>query len=189
MKPETKERIMPPLILTIIAIVVSGLVVLAYNATYVDNTGVLTEKLKTACVDIFGDANYEIITKTDNEGTVSPLVYGDVVNVIVDKASGNCLFEIIADGYTKDGIDTVIGIDKDGKVAGISIVTLKETPGLGTKINNNTFLDKFKTADANTDVQSIDGITGATYSSKGMKNAVKTAIDTYTQNKEEIFGE
>ena len=34
-----KDKIMPPLVLTIICIVVIGLLVLAYNATYVDNTG------------------------------------------------------------------------------------------------------------------------------------------------------
>jgi len=189
MTPELKEKIMPPMILAIIGIVVSGLLVFAYNATYVDNTGVLTKKLKSACVNIFGEADYKIITKTDNEGTISPLVYGDVVNVIVDKASGNCLLEVIADGYVKDGIDIVVGINKDGKVEGVSVVSLKETPGLGTKVDNKAFIDKFKNADASTKIQEIDSITGATYSSKGMKNAVEVAIETYSQNKEEIFSE
>ena len=44
-----KDKIMPPLVLTIICIVVSGLLVLAYNATYVDNTGVLTDDMKKGC--------------------------------------------------------------------------------------------------------------------------------------------
>ena len=120
-KPETKEKIMPPLILTSIAIIVCALVVLTYNLTYVDNTGVLTDKLKTACVNIFGESDFEIVTKSENESSVSPLSYGDVKNVIVDKATGNCLFQVISDGYSKDGIDVVVGIDKDGKIAGISV--------------------------------------------------------------------
>ena len=45
-----KDKIMPPLVLTIICIVVSGLLVLAYNATYVDNTGVLTDDMKKGCL-------------------------------------------------------------------------------------------------------------------------------------------
>ena len=49
-----KDKIMPPLVLTIICIVVSGLLVLAYNATYVDNTGVLTDDMKKGCEEIFG---------------------------------------------------------------------------------------------------------------------------------------
>ena len=49
-----KDKIMPPLVLTIICIVVSGLLVLAYNATYVDNTGVLTDDMKKGWAEIFG---------------------------------------------------------------------------------------------------------------------------------------
>ena len=56
-----KDKIMPPLVLTIICIVVSGLLVLAYNATYVDNTGVLTDDMKKGCEEIFGKGDYEIM--------------------------------------------------------------------------------------------------------------------------------
>ena len=184
-----KEKIMPALVLTIVCIIITGLLVAAYNLTYVDNTGVLTPKLKTACVDIFGEADYKIITKTDEDGKLIALQYGDVKNVIVDKVNGNCLFEVISKGYAKDGIDIVVGIDKDGKVKGVKVIALKETPGLGTKVDNASFLERFNNAGSSAEVDAVDGISGATYSSKGMRTAVKAAIDAYTQHKEEIFGE
>lgn len=184
-----KEKLIPPLVLTTICIVVSALLVFVYNLTYVDTTGVLTDSLKEGCENIFGESEYKIITNTSEDGTVSPLQYGNIVNVIIDKANGNVLLEVVADGYAKDGIDVLVGFNQEGKVEGISIIALAETPGLGTKVKEKSFLDKFKDADANTDVQAIDSISGATYSSKGMKNAVDAAIKAYNENKEEIFSE
>ncbi len=182
-----KEKFMPPVVLTLICVIVSALLVVAYNVTYVDTTGVLTEKLKESCENILGESDFVILTTTDSEGKKQALEYGDVVNVIIDKNSDNIILEVVADGYTKDGIDILVGIDKDGKVIGTSVVSLAETPGLGTKVNNDDFLSKFKSADKNTDFDKLDGITGATYSSKGVKSAVKTAISTFEEKKDEIL--
>jgi electron transport complex protein RnfG len=56
-----KNNILPPLVLTIICIVVSGLLVFAHNKTYVDTTGVMTDELKAGCEEIFGEADYEML--------------------------------------------------------------------------------------------------------------------------------
>jgi len=184
-----KDKIIPPLVLTIVSVVVSGLIVMAYNTTYVDNTGVMTDKLKAGCESIFGEANYEIITFEDENGEKTPLTFDNITNVIVDENREKVIFEVVCNGYAKDGIDVLVGINTEDKVEGVSIITLGETPGLGTKVKNQAFLDSFKMADVKTDISQIDSITGATYSSNGMKNAVKIALDTYTQNKEAIKGE
>ena len=183
-----QKKYMPTLILTIISVIVSGLVVLAYNVTYEDTTGVLTTKLEDACVDIFGESEYEIITRTAEDGTVSPLQYDKVINVIVDKINNNLLLEVTTDGYSKEGIDVVVGFDKDGNVAGVRLVSFKDMPGISKK-KRQPYLDKFDNANKSTDVESIDGITGATYSSNGIKDAIEIAINTYNENKEEILSE
>ena len=41
-----KEKIMPPLVLTLICVITSALLVAAYNITYVDTTGVITNWLR-----------------------------------------------------------------------------------------------------------------------------------------------
>ena len=40
-----KDKIMPPLVLTLICVITSALLVAAYNLTYVDTTGIITDKL------------------------------------------------------------------------------------------------------------------------------------------------
>ena len=47
-----KEKIMPPLVLTLICVITSALLVAAYNITYVDTTGVITDELASGLTDI-----------------------------------------------------------------------------------------------------------------------------------------
>lgn len=185
-----KDKLMPPIILTLICVIVSGLLVLAYNVTYVDNTGVMTDQLKKSSEEIFGKSDYEIMTKEDSEGKKTVITYGKVINVIKDKNNADrVIFEVKTDGYAKDGIDVLVGLDKDGKVQGVSVVALGETPGLGTKVSDKDFLKKFKDKKSADEINEVDGISGATYSSKGVKNAIKEALTQFGKNKEAIFNE
>ena len=135
-----KEKIMPPLVLTLICVITSALLVAAYNITYVDTTGVITDELASGLTEIYGGS---------------------------------------------DGFDMLMNDDgtESGSICGISVISIGETPGLGTKVQNKDFLDKFKGISSE-DYQ-VDNITGATYSSKGMKAAVNTALEAYSQMKGE----
>jgi len=95
------------------------------------------------------------------------------------------IFDITVDGYAKDGLQLLIGIDESGAVCGISIVSIGETPGLGTKVQGDAFLEQFN--GINSAAFTVDTITGATYSSNGMKKAVETVMKTYLENKEAIL--
>ena len=68
-------------------------------------------------------------------------------------------------------------------------MTIGETPGLGTKVQDKSFLDSFAGLSAESDVDAVTNVTGATRSSNGMKRAAETAIRTYSEQKEVIFGE
>lgn len=180
---------MPALVLMIICVVISGLVIVVYNLTYVDNTGVMTDALKDGCSEIFGDkdAQFEIILKnTDGEEKV-PLTYEGVEQIIVCKEKNLCVFEIIADGYSKGGLHTLVGINAEGQIEGISFVEISETKGVGTKVDDRGWLSGFKGISDKKGVSEVDNITGATFSSKGVKEAVNTALVTYSEHKEEIF--
>ena len=96
--------------------------------------------------------------------------------------------EIKQDGYSKGGLHLLIGINSEGAVEGIYFLEIGETPGVGTKVQEKSFLDKLKGFNTDTDENSIDNITSATYSSKGMKAACKKAVKLYSEHKEEIFG-
>lgn len=173
-----KEKIMPPLVLTLICVITSALLVAAYNITYVDTTGVITDELASGLTEIYGGSDgFDMLMNDD--GTVK--TYDGVTSVITN-ASGTA-FEITADGYSKGGLHLLIGFDESGSICGISVISIGETPGLGTKVQNKDFLDKFKGISSE-DYQ-VDNITGATYSSKGMKAAVNTALEAYSQMKGE----
>ena len=184
-----KNIIMPPLVLTIICVVISGLLALAYNKTYVDTTGVMTDELLAGCEEIFGEGDYEILLDPDAEEK-TPVTFDTegVLSVITD-GGDKCLVEIVEDGYEQEGLHLLIGINSDGAVEGIYFLEISETPGLGTKVQDASFIDKLIGFDTETDESSIDNVTSATYSSEGMKSACRKAVTLYSENKEAIFGD
>ena len=121
-----KRYILPPLVLTLICAAVSGLLALAYDATYVDETGVLTAKLIKACDDASGDGKYDMLL---DDGKPVTFGYDEVSSVIVDKKREICFVEITEDGYSKGGLHFVVGVDREGTVRGIGFVSCTETPG------------------------------------------------------------
>jgi Na+-translocating ferredoxin:NAD+ oxidoreductase subunit G len=80
-------------------------------------------------------------------------------------------------------IRMVVGLDRNGKVVGVSIVTMNETPGLGSQIvEKKSFLQQFTTVNADSaesDLKKIDLITGATKSSRGARHGVEAAVAAY----------
>ncbi len=84
--------------------------------------------------------------------------------------------EVAPKGF-KGAVEMLIGIGLDGTVCGIEIVSSGETPGIGDKIEKNSFLNKFKGKNAST--LDVDTISGATYSSKAVINGTKTALKAY----------
>ena len=70
----------------------------------------------------------------------------------------------------------MIGMDANGGVTGIKVLDHSETPGLGTKITNIDYLDKYS---GQVDPNKVDNITGASYSSRALKKAVALAQQAY----------
>jgi len=85
-----------------------------------------------------------------------------------------------AGGYG-GAIDILIGIEPDGRLRGIRIISQQETPGLGAKIGESEFLDQFARLSVDEialsrDGGAIDAITGATISSKAVVDALRDTI-------------
>lgn len=207
-----QEKIKPPLVLTLICIITCGLLVAAYEATYVDTTGVITDKLTAGLTEVYGSAEgFEMLKNEDG----SVLTYEGVTSVLFNGT--DTAFEITADGYASGGLHVLVGLDQSGAVKGVSVMTISETPNVGTKVQNADFRGQFvgvKYADTvsqkeettakakavwgtkekinrlKIDAQinntsgsgfTLDAISGATFSSNGMYNAVKTALAAYEQ--------
>lgn len=207
-----REKIKPPLVLTLICIITCGLLVAAYEATYVDTTGVITDKLTAGLTEVYGSAEgFEMLKNEDG----SVMTREGVTSILFDGT--NTAFEITADGYASGGLHVLVGLDQSGAIKGVSVMTISETPNVGTKVQNADFRSQFvgvmyadtvsqkeeTTAKAKAvwgtkekinrlkiDAQinntsgsgfTLDAISGATFSSNGMYNAVKTALAAYEQ--------
>jgi electron transport complex protein RnfG len=90
-------------------------------------------------------------------------------------------FRVYPKGYGGT-IDMVVGIDLKGRVAGIKIISMNETPGLGMKASESKFLRQFmgKTFKSRLKAKKdIDAITGATITSQAVSDGVKQALKKY----------
>ncbi len=99
--------------------------------------------------------------------------------------------ENFAQGYGGD-VGIMVGFDpKDDRVVAIGVTTMKETPGLGTRIADTSFRKQFvgqgQPVALRSEGGSIDAISGSTVSSVGAVNAVKKAAQDYLALKDDIL--
>ena len=130
------------------------------------------------------------------EFTVEPYDGEDANIISVHKADIGYVIETNTYGYAGP-ITVLVGVNKDGKVTGIVVRDMEETPGLGAKVLTDAdflaqFLNKtdsFAIGTAGADAFSgatgeeatgeeiyVDGITGATVSSKAIARCVNSAV-------------
>lgn len=102
-------------------------------------------------------------------------------------------FKVIApDGYSGN-IFIMVGVEADGTVAGIEILSHAETPGLGDKITREDFKSQFKRKNLDNadwrvkkDGGEFDQITGATISPRAIVKAVKGGLEFFRAHQQEI---
>lgn len=101
------------------------------------------------------------------------------------KVAGHAL-KVVASG-SQGSIEMMVGLDAEGAVTGVAIVDNAETSGIGSKVMENEptakgvgVLDQFigkSAADGTLSVgSSVDAITGATVSTKGVTAGVNAAL-------------
>lgn len=196
------SNLKPALVLAAISAIVSALVIITYNLTYVDTSAVLTDKQSAAAVSVYGGAaeDYSVVPAeewqslfTECEDKWQPLFAGSEykdlsrVTKVIKKNDGSLAFEVTVKGY-KEGYPLLVGVNQHGAVAGVAAVsTGEETQNLGTKTAEPSYLEQFKGFDYAVtivtakpkNVGEIQAVTGATYSSKGVASAVNIALEAY----------
>ena len=136
------------------------------------------------------------------EFTVEPYTGEDANIRSVHKAENGYVIETVTYGYA-DEITMVIGVSNEGKVTGLVALEAHETPGLGNEIlTDHVFLSQFLNsggsftigttgadafsgatgeAEAETGTEVVvDGITGATVTSKAVARCVNSAVGYVT---------
>lgn len=91
--------------------------------------------------------------------------------------------QVTANG-SQGEIQMMVGVDIDNCVTGVSVIKHSETPNIGTKVvSDQSVLDRFIGMNhacgeitVNSGSNRFDGISGATFSSKGVASGVNTAL-------------
>jgi len=92
-------------------------------------------------------------------------------------------------------IEIIVGVDTGGSIIAIGILSQKETPGLGSKIDEDWFKDQYKSKNLDNakwkvkkDGGEFDQISGATISPRAVTLAVKEGLEEYKENMTTILG-
>ncbi|BDQ36192.1 electron transport complex subunit G [Pseudodesulfovibrio nedwellii] len=115
--------------------------------------------------------------------TVFPAIHDGELTAVAFETSGR--------GYGGN-IGVMVGFDiKSDTLSGIGITTMKETPGLGSRVASHGFTTQFKehpldSMNLKKNGGSIDAVAGATISSTGTVSAVQNAIVIFNSLKSEF---
>jgi len=90
--------------------------------------------------------------------------------------------ETAGKGYSSF-IKMLVSLSPDMKIRDVKILDMNETPGLGDQVLEKSFLDQFKGKSLSQIIltksetkENIQAVSGATYSSRGVTNGVKDAV-------------
>ena len=131
------NRFIPTIVLTAITTIVALLLIATHAFTYVDTSGIITDKLMSACVEAMGEGEFAIVSDWQEAGF--GIEKPDNVEKLIKKSDGSIAFEIITNGYSKNGLDLLVAMNTDGSVKAVSVVSVTDTPGLGTKVQGQHF--------------------------------------------------
>ena len=101
----------------------------------------------------------------------------ETVDEIRRAESGEACVTLTCDGYQKKSIQLFVAFATDGSVLRVQVLSSKETTGIGTKVNESSYLSQYNGKNAPVAIGSdgIDKIAGATLSSKAVVNGINTA--------------
>jgi len=169
--------------LVIISIVAAALLGITYVPTQAQLQKNQQEAMNLKLLEVMPDATFEP-------------VYGDQVNAETGEkeimyyrakdASGNVIGYTFLSSETgaKGDIVVVGGVDSTfSTITGMSVLSQTETPGLGSRIAEDAFVNQFNALplsklSLSNSGGSIDSITGATISSQAVVTALKTKVDS-----------
>ena len=160
------------IITAIVALMLAGV-----NAVTVDRIAQLELEAKNAAMaEVMPDTTIDESKTIENED--STVYYA----MREGELAGFCV-EVAPSGFGGE-ISMIVGVDMGYKVTGISIISMSETPGLGTRAQEPDFLNQFVGRGDSAPFEvgssgegSIDAISAATITSKAVTLGVNTALD------------
>lgn len=172
------SMIKPTLVLFLVCAIISG------SLAFVNGiTKDVIQKNTEAEKEVFRRTVMEAADRFERispDGTVPAVYKGYNGNNIV-----GYIVELVSKGYGGD-IEMTVGIAADSKICGVIIGSNSETPGLGSKMTEPSFINQFTGVDVEDDLKlvkqdkkspdEIQAISGATITSRGVTEGVREAL-------------
>ncbi|WP_409228271.1 RnfABCDGE type electron transport complex subunit G [Gudongella sp. SC589] len=153
------------------------------------------EKMESlsAILELFPDANDSV---EYDEGQVAEVASSnpsitEVTQVLKDGEVLGYAMTVVTGGYAGD-IRTLVGVDSEGALAGIKVLVMSETAGLGSRIvDDPAFAESFQGKGAGGSVtpsgagagdDEVMMLSGATVSTNAVVKGVNEALDAFASN-------
>ena len=166
--------------LAIILAVIGGLSAFCLSLVN-DVTKPLIDERATAKARIYLEA---IFTDSDTFEVANENGNGSAIESVYIAKSGSTIdgyaYMLNVKGYSGTPISYIIGISTDGKFVGYEVLDASgETPGIGTRVQEEEFSKQFDDTSIN---KGIDTLSGATISSKAVISGINEAIEDFNKN-------
>ena len=138
------------------------------------------QDIENAMAEICGtDVTFEEITETPAD----PLIK-QANRIMKDGQPNGVCVQVEPTGFG-GALTMIVGVDAEGAVIGVKIVSMSETPGLGTNAQKPKWLAQYAGAQSPLSVVKTPGgnpgeivaLSGATITSKGVTQGVQSALD------------
>ncbi len=178
-----KELLLPGLVLFIISLVTTLLLAFTNQVT--------APKIEALAAQIAQESQKKVLQKASSfsDSPLTTILDGDEYEYFegYDEQGKKVgyVFTTVVKGYGGE-VSVMTGVDSDGSVTGVEILQMTETPGLGMKAGNESFLSQFigkvgniKVSTGQSDDNSVVALTGATVTSSAVAGAVNKALKLY----------
>ena len=175
MKTESTVKYVLRIALTLLAITaVVAVILAAVNSVTAPRIAAQNEQKTPAAIEAVLPGGGQEVAFTDDTGLVTAAYKGD----------NGCAVQVTPAGFN-GAVTMMVGVDNDGKVTGISIISHTETAGLGATAAADTdagraFRDQFigmsGTVSVAKDGGEVDALTGATITSRAVCTGVSAAL-------------
>lgn len=173
-KLDFKEVFIPTLALFLICTIVTALLAVTNSVTAPLIADIQKQKQDESCRKVLPAASSFIQDSSD------PNFY---IGMDANDTTVGCVIITSAKGYGGD-ISVMTGISLSGEVAGVQILSMNETPGLGANAQKESFLSQYngstESMSVSKDGGEIDSLTGATITSRAVTEAVNKALEIHS---------
>lgn len=137
------------------------------------------EKKSAAVLELFPEAtDIRSLNETHSE------TYIEGINEVFAVYKADLLLGYCADAQAMgfaDNIGMMVGVTPDSTIVGIRVLTIAETPGIGMAAAEQSYLSGYEGLTGPVTFESgpnhVDAITGATYSSRAIRNGVNLVME------------